>query len=301
MNIKDLGIGWFDLTDYIGNTVRFHVAPNSDDGATETGAVISTSLFSDYKADPGNGGLVPSIIRMIDTTGDNQAATRSTIITKVINGVFGGYNAFGNGEPTMIALGYESHYGPVSATYTNFLDTGTAHSISNTSWTNIGSNTFFQYSGATKPTGDGFNNTSIDTAISTRTKVLVMQNCPVKINNTKTTKNLGVRYYDGNTPISYGESFTNSLFLPGEEPGTLVGGKCEMIKAYYPFNSQTGMRTGQNPLNTVTGTDNSDTSTHIPVATLGSGAAHINPDNLKILTDSVLRYGQSWSGDTPEE
>lgn len=292
LNIKNQGQGWIDLTDYIGNTLRFHIQRNCPNGGTQAGSVIPNT-FTDYKADPGNGGLTPPNIVMIDTNYSGQSMQQSQILAKVINDSivgFAGFNTQGYG-PSMIALGYRANNGPYSAIYTNF--TGPAYSLSDSDWSTIGSNTYFGYTGNGQPTGNGFNNTSIDAGISTRIKVLVMQNNPRKVNNTQTTANLGVRYYDGNTPISYGEPSSQALFMTGEEPGALVGGKCEMIKAHYPLNSITGQYNINNPLNTV------HLDQNVPVGLLGSGVQSPQSEKNQVPTQTTSNSGCLWSTDHP--
>ena len=91
----------FDLTDYLGNTIRFYIAASSANGATEAGAVVPND-FDGWYQDVGNLDPYPQNLTMVDLTSGNDPEGYAQIIAKAINGAAG----FGQYGGTMIAVTY---------------------------------------------------------------------------------------------------------------------------------------------------------------------------------------------------
>jgi len=291
----------FDLTDYLGNTIRFYIAASSANGATEAGAVVPND-FDGWYQDVGNLDPYPQNLTMVDLTSGNDPEGYAQIIAKAINGAAG----FGQYGGTMIAVTYgfdDNTRAPAAANFTN-----TLYSIDDDDWSVIGAQN--ARSAADQPAGNGFTNTSVDPGIALRLKVLVMQNNPGKVNNTQTTINLQARYEDGNTPI-YTKSLTVAAdntavgFITGEEPVSLVGGDWQEIKANLPFTAA-----GAHKI-----TNHSWGSTGNPAATQSSGVTYSPPITSQVVGKDVPNslygnnafglnkqydlHGASWSGESP--
>ena len=311
LNLELGGGGWFDITAYTGHTIRFHCENYCPNGGTIDGNVIANT-FGDYKADPGNFDLTPSNIVMIDPYENGATGKIGTNIAQVINGPNGFGNLPGWNTP-LIAIAYDDNFGEISPIAYNFNDT--AYSISNSDWQTIV--THLENNSTSQPTGDGFVNTDLNSGVNSRIKILLIQNNPVKVNNTDTNQYLYNQspvqpaIPDGNLPITYGQPSNGDLLFTGENPTAFVGGKCEMIKTHLPLRTLDGFY-NQNegglirqPRNIV----KSDGTT--PVGVLNSGVAYNGYINQFGTTDSIglsqvretthIRNGATWSAMSPDD
>tara|TARA_R100000908_G_C3751114_1_gene145701 strand:- start:1462 stop:2445 length:984 start_codon:yes stop_codon:yes gene_type:complete len=306
LNIQTSGVeagsGWFDITDYKGNTLRFSLESGGDDGATPAG-VQNVNNFTDYRGNPGNGGLVPPNITQIDVIDSlGNISNHSNNIATAINSNVTGFGQFDN---TIIAIGYNT-VAPASGDFLNSTGAqGTSYSVSNFNWNALAG--FMANFGAGQPVGNGFINDQIDPAIAGRgAKVLIIQNHNVKINNTLVNAAIGqnwsVSYQDGNNPISFENSGGNlDLFASGEAPTFgLVGGKYEKIKGYFPMNASID----------ATYIGNSVTGNVFPGG-LNNGNIYLEGKNEQLIGADdathhppgnllqALLFGASWSADSP--
>ena len=238
LNLELTDGGWFQITDYQGNSIRFHCERNCPNGGTLTGdvqALDGATHSGTYRAAAGHSAVTDIV--MIDPQESGLTDKWGTNIAQVINGS----NGFGQFGGTVIALSYNDGFG-LNPSLADFNFNYTAYSI--TSW-DVGTIcTHLEHLSTSQPAGNGFTNTDLNSGVSSRKKVLLIQNNPRKVNNTVSNQRIyNGAGYDGNLPITYGQDSNGHLVYTGENPTSFVGGKFEQIKAHFPLRSQDGFIT----------------------------------------------------------
>jgi len=297
--------GWVDITDYKGNTIRFHFERSCPNGGTEYGVSVPNT-FTDYKDDPYAWGGTPSDIIFVDPD-INTSGTTAEWGTHIARAINDDNTGFGQHGGSIIALGYDDGSGTPHMGLPNYNFNKEIHDFNCVRLNLINIVTHFEHGSTTQPSGDGFTNSAVNSGVNARVKVLLIQNNPGKVNNTHTTNNLDSNhYFDGNVPIYYGQGTNGDLLFTGENPTAFVGGECEMIKAHYPLNSTSGQYNTEStfdPLNTVVMDGDGN---NIPLATLPNDHESLSPrhfysdpDTNHVPQETTINSGGTWVADKP--